>query len=125
MACDVSNARDVEGLVQACVSRHGRLDCGINVAGILGEMGKIHECTEDNYDRVMATNTKGIWLCMKYEIIQMLAQGSGSDREHRLCRRCGGNPRLAGLWSVQGRCRHADTGRSGRPGRQEYSRERH
>ena len=77
VACDVSRARDVEGLVQACVSRHGRLDCGINVAGILGEMGKIHECTEDNYDRVMATNTKGIWLCMKYEIIQMLAQGSG------------------------------------------------
>ena len=77
MSCDVTKAGEVEGLVQACVSRHGRLDCGINVAGILGEMGKIHECTEDNYDRVMATNTKGIWLCMKYEIIQMLAQGSG------------------------------------------------
>ena len=77
VACDVTKAGEVEGLVQACVSRHGRLDCGINVAGILGEMGKIHECTEDNYDRVMATNTKGIWLCMKYEIIQMLAQGSG------------------------------------------------
>lgn len=77
VACDVSKAGEVEGLVQACVSRHGRLDCGINVAGILGEMGKIHECTEDNYDRVMATNTKGIWLCMKYEIIQMLRQGSG------------------------------------------------
>ena len=77
VACDVSKAGEVEALVQACVSRHGRLDCGINVAGILGEMGKIHECTEENYDRVMATNTKGIWLCMKYEIIQMLAQGSG------------------------------------------------
>ncbi|MCY3776309.1 MAG: glucose 1-dehydrogenase [Candidatus Aminicenantes bacterium] len=77
VACDVSKAGQVEALVQACVSRHGRLDCGINVAGILGEMGKIHECTEENYDRVMATNTKGIWLCMKYEIIQMLAQGSG------------------------------------------------
>ncbi len=77
VACDVSNTGEVEALVQACVSRYGRLDCGINVAGILGEMGKIHECTEENYDRVMATNTKGIWLCMKYEIIQMLAQGSG------------------------------------------------
>lgn len=77
VACDVSKAAEVEALVQACVSRHGRLDCGINVAGILGEMSKIHECTEENYDRVMATNTKGIWLCMKYEIIQMLAQGSG------------------------------------------------
>ena len=77
VGCDVSNAAEVEALVQACVSRHGRLDCGINVAGILGEMGKIHECTEENYDRVMATNTKGIWLCMKYEIIQMLRQGSG------------------------------------------------
>ncbi len=77
VACDVTKAGDVEALVEACVSRHGRLDCGINVAGILGEMGKIHECTEENYDRVMATNTKGIWLCMKYEIIQMLAQGAG------------------------------------------------
>ena len=77
VACDVTKSGEVEGLVQACVSRHGRLDCGINVAGILGEMGKIQECTEENYDRVMATNTKGIWLCMKYEIIQMLAQGSG------------------------------------------------
>ena len=76
--CDVSRAAEVEALVQKCVNEYGRLDCAVNVAGILGEMGKIHECTEDNYDRVMATNTKGMWLCMKYEIIQMLKQGSGA-----------------------------------------------
>lgn len=76
--CDVSRAAEVEALVQNCVNEYGRLDCAVNVASILGEMGKIHECTEDNYDRVMATNTKGMWLCMKYEIIQMLKQGSGA-----------------------------------------------
>ena len=76
--CDVSRVAEVEALVQKCVNEYGRLDCAVNVAGILGEMGKIHECTEDNYDRVMATNTKGMWLCMKYEIIQMLKQGSGA-----------------------------------------------
>ena len=76
--CDVSRATEVEALVQRCVDEYGRLDCALNVAGILGEMGKIHECTEANYDRVMATNTRGMWLCMKYEIIQMLEQGSGT-----------------------------------------------
>ena len=76
--CDVSSAAEVEALVQRCVNEYGRLDCAVNVAGILGEMGKIHECTEANYDRVMATNARGTWLCMKYEIIQMLQQGSGS-----------------------------------------------
>ncbi len=75
--CDVSRAAQVEALVDRCVSEYGRLDCAVNVAGMLGRMGKIHECTEENYDRVMATNTKGMWLCMKYEIIQMLEQGSG------------------------------------------------
>ncbi len=75
--CDVSRAAQVEALVHRCVSEYGRLDCAVNVAGMLGEMGKIHECSEDNYDRVMATNTKGMWLCLKYEIIQMLEQGSG------------------------------------------------
>ena len=75
--CDVSEAAQVEALVDRCVQIYGRLDCAFNNAGILGEMGKTADCTEENYDRLMAVNLKGIWLCMKYEIQQMLKQGAG------------------------------------------------
>jgi NAD(P)-dependent dehydrogenase (short-subunit alcohol dehydrogenase family) len=40
-------------------------------------MGKTAECSEENYDRLMSVNLKGVWLCMKYEIRQMLTQGTG------------------------------------------------
>jgi len=76
--CDVSNPADVEALVRVCVDTFGRLDCAVNNAAVLGDMGKLHECSEENYDRIMAINLKGVWLCMKYEIIQMLKQGSGA-----------------------------------------------
>jgi NAD(P)-dependent dehydrogenase (short-subunit alcohol dehydrogenase family) len=76
--CDISKSSEVETLIQKCMDIYNHLDCAVNAAGILGEMGKLHECTEKNYDHVMTINAKGIWLCMKYEIIQMLKQGSGA-----------------------------------------------
>lgn len=76
--CDVSKAADAEAVVKKCVDTYGRLDCAVNCAGILGEMGKAHECSEENYDRIMSINLKGLWLCMKYETIQMLKQKSGA-----------------------------------------------
>ena len=76
--CDVSKSAEVETLVSACVEAFGRLDCAFNNAGILGDMGPTVECSEDNFDRIMSVNLKGIWLCMKFEIAQMLKQGSGS-----------------------------------------------
>ena len=75
--CDVSQATEVETLINECVQTYSRLDCAFNNAGILGEMGKTAECSEENYDRLMAVNLKGVWLCMKYEIRQMLTQGAG------------------------------------------------
>lgn len=75
--CDVSKSTDVEALINQCVETFARLDCAFNNAGILGEMGKTADCTEENYDRLMAINLKGVWLCMKYEIRQMLKQESG------------------------------------------------
>ena len=75
--CDVSQPTEVETLINECVQTYSRLDCAFNNAGILGEMGKTAECSEENYDRLMAVNLKGVWLCMKYEIRQMLTQGSG------------------------------------------------
>ena len=77
LECDVTKAADVERFVEGCVAQFGRLDCAFNNAGILGEMGKTADCTEENYDRLMAVNLKGVWLCMKYEIRQMLEQGAG------------------------------------------------
>jgi len=75
--CDVTKSNEVEALVDKCVETFGRLDCAFNNAGILGEMGKTADCTEENYDHLMAVNLKGIWLSMKYEIPQMLKQGEG------------------------------------------------
>lgn len=51
----------------------------IALAGIAGPMGvPIHECREQDWDRVLAINLKGVWLCMKYQVRQMLAQGGGA-----------------------------------------------
>ncbi len=78
VAADVSRAGDVEALVQDTVQQYGRLDCALNNAGVSGGQGRIHEYSEDDWDRVININLKGVWLCLKYEIIQMLEQGGGS-----------------------------------------------
>ena len=66
--CDVSKSTHVEALVDKCVQTYSRLDCAFNNAGILGELGKTADCSEENYDRLMAVNLKCVWLCMKYLI---------------------------------------------------------
>jgi NAD(P)-dependent dehydrogenase (short-subunit alcohol dehydrogenase family) len=75
---DVSRANEVEAAVQKAVDEFGRLDCAFNNAGIDGELGPLQEQSEENWDRVININLKGVWLCMKYEILQMLKQGSGA-----------------------------------------------
>jgi NAD(P)-dependent dehydrogenase (short-subunit alcohol dehydrogenase family) len=75
--CDVAQWADVEGAVAAAVRTYGRLDCAFNNAGIEGDRGDTHECTEQNWQRVMAINLTGVWLCMKAEIAQLLKQGAG------------------------------------------------
>jgi NAD(P)-dependent dehydrogenase (short-subunit alcohol dehydrogenase family) len=72
---DVAKASEVEAMVAQAVASYGRLDCAFNNAGIDGRGGKIHECTEENWNRVLAINLTGVWLCMKAEIAQMLKQG--------------------------------------------------
>ncbi len=78
VAADVSKSDDVKGLVRSAVETFGRLDCAFNNAGIQGELSQTAECTEENWDRITGINLKGVWLCMKYEIEQMLQQGSGA-----------------------------------------------
>lgn len=75
--CDVSKAAEVDALIKACVNHYGRLDCAFNNAGISGRMANTVMCTEENFDRNIAVNLKGVWLCMKAEIQQFLDQGSG------------------------------------------------
>ena len=75
---DVSKAAEVEALVKKTVETHGRLDCAFNNAGIEGEVAQTPNCTEENWDRTIAINLKGVWLCLKYEIPQMLKQGGGA-----------------------------------------------
>ena len=75
---DVSKAPDVEALVTAIINTFGKLDCACNNAGIEGKIVPLIEQTEENFDRVMSVNAKGVFLCLKYEITQMLKSGGGA-----------------------------------------------
>lgn len=75
---DVSNAQEVAAMVEKVVGQWGRLDCALNNAGIDGLMGATADCTEENWGKVIAVNLTGVFLCMKYEIQQMLKQGGGA-----------------------------------------------
>ena len=62
------------------MSTYGRLDCAYNNAGIEGFMaGRLHEYPEDQWDRLIDVNVKGVWLCLKHEIPQMMQQGGGQS----------------------------------------------
>ncbi|MFQ5422304.1 MAG: SDR family oxidoreductase [Anaerolineae bacterium] len=74
---DVSQAADVEKMVQGAVRKYGRLDIAFNNAGIEGDIVRTADVTEADFDRIMAVNVKGVWLCMKHQIPQMIAQGGG------------------------------------------------
>jgi NAD(P)-dependent dehydrogenase (short-subunit alcohol dehydrogenase family) len=74
---DVSRAADVQALVNKTVDKFGRLDIAFNNAGIEGSLVPIAEQSEEDWDRTIDINLKGTWLCLKYEIQQMLKQGGG------------------------------------------------
>jgi len=75
---DVSQEIEVEALVSKAIQTYGRLDCAANNAGIEGETAPTADCTKENWDRIIATDLTGVWLCMKYEIPPMLKQGGGA-----------------------------------------------
>src|SRR5258708_9593248 len=74
---DVGQASQVEALVVACVARFGRLDCAFNNAATGGPGKLCADIDEEEFDRTIAVNLRGAWLCMKHEIRQMLRQGCG------------------------------------------------
>ena len=75
---DVTQKEQVEAMVGAAVKRYGRLDCAFNNAGGGVRRGTVVECSEEDWDYTMDSYLKSVWLCMKYELLQMLDQGSGA-----------------------------------------------
>lgn len=75
---DVAQAAEVEALVARTVETYGRLDCAYNNAGIAGRTARVADDSEQNWERILAINLKGVWLCLKYEIAHMLTQGGGA-----------------------------------------------
>jgi NAD(P)-dependent dehydrogenase (short-subunit alcohol dehydrogenase family) len=74
---DVSNASDVDVLVTKTVEKYGRLDCAYNNAGIGGPMARTADYSEQDWDDVIRVNLKGVWLCMRREIAEMVRKRSG------------------------------------------------
>lgn len=74
--CDVASEADVRNLVEQTVAAFGRLDAAFNNAGIEGDVSPTADCGIDNFDRTIAVNLRGVWLCMAREIRQMLTQES-------------------------------------------------
>jgi NAD(P)-dependent dehydrogenase (short-subunit alcohol dehydrogenase family) len=76
---DVAKASEVEAMVATTVTAWGQLDCAFNNAGIGGDaLIPTAQHTEANWDAVMAINLKGVFLCMKYQIPEMLKRGRGA-----------------------------------------------
>lgn len=76
--CDVSSETDVQAMVDQTLSTYGRLDYGINNAGIEGVQKPLQEFAQDEWDKVLNVNLKGVWLCMKYQVAPMIRQGGGA-----------------------------------------------
>ena len=70
--------REVERLVKTAVDTYGGLDCAYNNAGIEGAQAGIVDCTEEEWQRVIAVDLTGVWLCLKHEIPAMIKRGGGS-----------------------------------------------
>lgn len=76
--CDVSDTQAVKEMVDWIVKTYGRLDAAFNNAGIQTPQRPMAEITDEEFDRTVAVDLKGVWNCMRYEILQMLAQGGGA-----------------------------------------------
>ena len=93
---DVSNASEVQAMLNRTVELYGRLDFAFNNAGVAGrDISSTADYSEDDWDRVIGVDLKGVWLCMKAEIPQMLRQGGGAIVN---------TASVAGLVGIRGTC---------------------
>ena len=94
IGADVADEAQIQVMVARSVAAFGRLDCAFNNAGIaprnVGPAGqRTHEMSWQSFDAMLAVNLTGVFLCLKHEIVQMLAQGGGGDCQHCVGRRAG------------------------------------
>ena len=75
--CDVSDEASVASLFAQIESEFGRLDAAFNNAGVLGDLGPTADCSSANFDRVLATNLRGAFLCLREELRIMAGQEGG------------------------------------------------
>jgi NAD(P)-dependent dehydrogenase (short-subunit alcohol dehydrogenase family) len=78
VACDVTRSEDVKAALEETIETFGRLDVAFNNAGVENEVKPMAEVTEEEWDRIVAINLRGVFLCMKYEVPLMLGQGGGA-----------------------------------------------
>jgi NAD(P)-dependent dehydrogenase (short-subunit alcohol dehydrogenase family) len=78
VTCDVTDRRQVEAMVEQAVRPYGRLDAAFNNAGINCDAAPMHETDDEEFDNILDINLRGVWNCMKAELRQMMAQGSGA-----------------------------------------------
>ena len=87
LATDVADARSVEDLVRATVEAFGGLDCAVNGAAIELERERFADIEVETFDQIIAVNLRSIFLCLKYELRQMLAAGPSGERSSTSPRR--------------------------------------
>ncbi len=75
---DIAESQSVQGMIRRTIEWYGRLDCAHNNAGILVPEAPVADMEEDDWNRSLAVNLNGVFMCMKYEIRQMLTQGGGA-----------------------------------------------
>lgn len=78
IVCDVTKEAQVKAMVEQTLSAFGRLDAAFNNAGVQSLAMETADATSEEFDRVNAINLRSVWLCMKYELLQMRQQGSGA-----------------------------------------------
>lgn len=78
LRCDVADEASVAAAIEATVAAFGRLDCAYNNAGLHAPSVETADALAEDFDRVIAVNLRGVWLCMKHELRQMRRQGSGA-----------------------------------------------
>ena len=78
VVCDVTDRVQATRMVDQAVATYGRLDAAFNNAGINSEGASLLETSDDEFDRIINVNLRGVWNCMKAELRQMMAQGSGA-----------------------------------------------
>jgi NAD(P)-dependent dehydrogenase (short-subunit alcohol dehydrogenase family) len=78
LRCDVADEAQVKAMVEQTVSTFGRLDAAFNNAGVQSPVAEVADASGEEFDRANAINLRGVWSCMKYELLQMRKQGSGA-----------------------------------------------